>query len=63
MQELEKSQAGRLQTMIVFVPIVVFFAFQTNLTTNHRFIIAFVGASTLVLTTAVYLENEKRLNQ
>lgn len=61
MLELEKTQAGRIQTLLVFVPIVVFFAFQKKLTVPQRYFLGTISVITLATTSYVYLENQKRL--
>ena len=62
-EELQKTQLARVNSILIFSPIMIYFATRTELSRNERIIAAVIGIGTFATVLYAWNENRKSLKE
>lgn len=60
-KEVQKTQIARLNSLLIFSPIMIYFATKNELTKNERILATVVGIGTFVTVYYAWNENRKKI--
>ena len=61
-EEVQKTQLARLSSIVLFPPLMIYFATRDKLSNNQRILIGLIGVGTFVTVFYAWNENRKALN-
>ena len=62
-EEVQKTQLGRINSILIFSPIMFYLATRTTLTRNDKILATVIGIGTFVTVFYAWNENRKTLNK
>lgn len=62
-EEIQKTQLGRINSILIFSPLMIYFATKNKLSDNERIILSIIGIGTFVSVYYAWNENRKKLNE
>jgi len=60
-KEVQKTQIARLNSLLIFCPIMIYFATKNELSRNERILATVVGVGTFVTVYYAWNENRKKI--